>query len=179
MSGVAVVAVAIWIICWKHDYISLLTTPWYYLISYGLLLSGVLAVTSAIWGCCSIWRELRPMICGVLIIAFTPKLYKGLHAVIFVSFQYSFLLIIVFALQFSVGGFAYIYETQVDDELLITLNKTFASSYGVNKDQTISIDAMQQKASHLAYESNNFNTCKLLSSSCIRMFQPHTGKHAY
>lgn len=70
MSGDAVIAVALWTIFWKHEYISLLATPWYFVITYGLLLSGLLAVSAAIWGCCSIWREARPMICGVSIYIF-------------------------------------------------------------------------------------------------------------
>lgn len=45
------------------------------------------------------------------------------------------------------GGFAFIYETQIDDELLKTLNKTFMDSYGVDETQTTAIDSMQQKAS--------------------------------
>lgn len=151
MSGDAVIAVAIWTIFWKHEYISLLATPWYFLITYGLLLSGLLAVSAAIWGCCSIWREARPMICGVSIHISTLMGIYNLHMnqshVFFFFAQYSFLLIVVFALQFSVGGFAYIYETQIDDELLNTLNRTFINRYGIDETQTIAIDSMQQKAS--------------------------------
>lgn len=186
MSGDAVIAVAIWTIFWKHDYISLLATPSYFLISYGLLLSGVLAVTAATWGCCSVWRELRSMLC-VVSIAYKSiirylKTYKNNNRNLAVnvrmnfsidsfgfnlysfygyfsgsikiitlnllfSLQHSLLLVIVFALQFTVGGFAYIYETQIDDELLKTLNKTFLSSYGVDETRTIAIDSMQQKVS--------------------------------
>lgn len=65
MSGNAVIATAIWTIFWKHKYITLFATPWYLIIAYGLLVAGVLAITTAIWGCCGIWRESRSMICVV------------------------------------------------------------------------------------------------------------------
>lgn len=71
------------------------------------------------------------------------------------TLQYSFLLIIVFAIQFSVGGFAFIYETQIDDELLHTMNKTFLSSYGVDNTRTIAIDSMHQKVSDDDYDNDN------------------------
>lgn len=78
------------------------------------------------------------------------------------SLQYSFLLFIVFAIQFIVGGFAFIYETQIDDELLHTMNKTFLSSYGVDNTRTIAIDSMHQKASH---DDNNRNHFFIVSIS--------------
>lgn len=62
----------------------------------------------------------------------------------FIHFQYALLLILVFLLEFSVGAVTYVYESQVDDELLASLNKTFMSKYGVDETQTKAIDLMQQ-----------------------------------
>lgn len=62
-------------------------------------------------------------------------------------FQFSLGLILVFFLEFSVGATAYVYESQVDDELLATLNVTFASSYGLDEKRTNAIDTMQQSVS--------------------------------
>lgn len=59
-------------------------------------------------------------------------------------FQYSFFLTTIFILEFSIGGTAYIYETQVDDELLHTMNGTFINSYGIDAQRTEAIDLMQQ-----------------------------------
>lgn len=54
------------------------------------------------------------------------------------------LLILVFAVEFLVGAVTYVYEPQVDDELLVTLNTTFITSYGINERRTNAIDLMQQ-----------------------------------
>lgn len=62
----------------------------------------------------------------------------------FFSSQYSLLLIVVFLLEFFVGAVTYVYESQVDDGLLTTLNKTFMTSYGIDETRTNAIDLMQQ-----------------------------------
>lgn len=62
-------------------------------------------------------------------------------------FQYSFILISIFALEFIVGGVSYIYETQIDDELVRTMNTTFMTTYGIDEERTMAIDAMQQNVS--------------------------------
>lgn len=60
------------------------------------------------------------------------------------SFQYIFLMILVFLLETTVGSMSYIYDTQVGAELNRTLNDTFLMSYGVHKARTMAIDQMQQ-----------------------------------
>lgn len=65
MSGGAVTAVALWSIIWKHQYISLLVTSVYPVASYGLLISGILATGTALFGCYVVWRDQRSMICCV------------------------------------------------------------------------------------------------------------------
>lgn len=54
------------------------------------------------------------------------------------------LLILVFVVEFLVGAITYVYEPQVDDELLVTLNTTFITSYGIDERRTNAIDSMQQ-----------------------------------
>lgn len=54
------------------------------------------------------------------------------------------LLIVVFLLEFLVGAVTYVYESQIDDELLATLNKTFITNYGIDETRTNAIDLMQQ-----------------------------------
>lgn len=54
------------------------------------------------------------------------------------------LLILVFAVEFLVGAITYVYEPRVDDELLVTLNTTFITSYGIDERRTNAIDLMQQ-----------------------------------
>lgn len=54
------------------------------------------------------------------------------------------MLLVVFLLELLSGSLAYIYETQVAEELRLTLNDTFMQNYGVNERQTEAIDLMQQ-----------------------------------
>lgn len=65
MSGCAITLVALWSIFWKHQYISLLVNAVYPFISYGLLMSGILASGAALFGCYVVWRDQRSMICCV------------------------------------------------------------------------------------------------------------------
>lgn len=65
--------------------------------------------------------------------------------------QYSVLLILIFAMEFSIGGSAYIYETQVDDELVHSMNETFVNNYGIDRRRTIAIDSMQQNVSKFRF----------------------------
>jgi hypothetical protein len=67
LSGIAVVAVAVWTIAEKHQYISLLSTSSYLFCTYGLLLAGIIGVFAGILGCCGVWRENRAIILVVSI----------------------------------------------------------------------------------------------------------------
>lgn len=69
---------------------------------------------------------------------------KTIYKTLYLYFQYSLLLVVVFLLEFLVGAVTYVYESQVDDELLTTLNKTFITSYGIDETRTNAIDLMQQ-----------------------------------
>uniref|UniRef100_A0A182W850 Tetraspanin n=1 Tax=Anopheles minimus TaxID=112268 RepID=A0A182W850_9DIPT len=62
-------------------------------------------------------------------------------------YRYTFVLLIVFLLEFIVGGLAYLYETQIETELQYTLNATFMEHYGVSEQQTKAIDSLQQEFS--------------------------------
>lgn len=67
------------------------------------------------------------------------------HILFSISFQYMFILILVFLLETTVGSMSYVYDTQVEKELNRTLNNTFLSSYGVHNAKTRAIDEMQQE----------------------------------
>lgn len=51
---------------------------------------------------------------------------------------------LIFAVEVFVGAVTYVYEPQVDDELVVTLNKTFIENYGIDDIRTNAIDLMQQ-----------------------------------
>lgn len=59
--------------------------------------------------------------------------------------KYIFLLVLVFLLEATVGGLAYIYESQIEDELQLTLKETFITNYGLDERKTNAIDLMQQR----------------------------------
>ncbi|XP_052888305.1 CD151 antigen-like [Anopheles moucheti] len=124
ISGLVIIGVTLWTIFWKHQYISLLSTTNYVIGTYALLAAGLLAVFGGILGCCGVWHEQR----GVLVL-------------------YTFVLLVVFLLEFIVGGLAYLYETQIETELQYTLNATFMEHYGVSEQQTKAIDSLQQEFS--------------------------------
>lgn len=54
-------------------------------------------------------------------------------------------MVMVFLLETTVGSMAYLYDTQVENELNVTLNETFISSYGVDPVRTTAIDYIQQE----------------------------------
>lgn len=65
MSGLAITAVAVWSILWKHQFISLMAEPMYPLASYCLLAAGLLATLTALFGCYAVWRDQRSLVCCV------------------------------------------------------------------------------------------------------------------
>lgn len=122
LSGCGVLAVGLWSVIYKHQYVTLLTTSTYALTGYVLVLAGALVLLVVILGCCGIWRENR---CLLLV--------------------YTFLLLLIFLLEVMAGLLAYVYQAQVDDELSHTLNTTFLETYRIRTEQTTAIDKMQQE----------------------------------
>ncbi|KAL5293375.1 CD151 family protein [Megaselia abdita] len=120
VSGFVVFGVAVWTLFWKFDYICLLTTPTYKFGVYGFGLAGALAIFGGFLGCCGIFYEKRVVIC-----------------------IYTLLLGLVFLLELFVGGLAYFYESQIQDEIREELNGTFLTSYGIDEARTRAIDMMQ------------------------------------
>lgn len=65
MSGVAVTTVAIWTIGWKHQFVTLLDTKFYIIISYVLLSAGLLSIATVFLGCYGIRSDKKSAICLV------------------------------------------------------------------------------------------------------------------
>ena len=66
LSGGGVLAVGLWTVLYKHDYVPLLTTVTYALTAYVLILAGGLVLVVAVIGCCGVWRENR---CLLLVVS--------------------------------------------------------------------------------------------------------------
>ncbi|XP_055854003.1 CD151 antigen-like [Episyrphus balteatus] len=154
MSGVVVYGVAMWTIFWKLHYAPLLVSIAYQVGTYGLAVAGALAIIGGFLGCFGIFYEQK------VIILF-----------------YTFLLVLVFLLELIIGGLAYFYETQLEDELKRTLNKTFASSYGIDESRTVAIDRMQQEYKCCgAIRFEDWRSSEWLSSNRTDIIRPTNGR---
>lgn len=61
-AGIGVLLVAIWILSDRYQYVALLTTVTYPILTYFLLAAGGLVLVVAILGCCGVCRENRPLL---------------------------------------------------------------------------------------------------------------------
>ncbi|XP_014241297.1 CD151 antigen-like [Cimex lectularius] len=122
LAGCGVIAVGLWTILTKHEYIPLLTNLTYPLAAYVLVIAGCLTLIGVFIGCCSVQKENR---CFIIL--------------------YTFLLLLIFLIEVMVGMLSYVYRDQVEVELKHNLNATFVENYGVSLKITLAIDKMQQE----------------------------------
>lgn len=78
MSGTAVIALSVWTLLYKHQYVALLTSSSYQFCTYALLLAGIGAILSSIIGCCGVKRENRAII---LIVSIEMRKLKKINSV--------------------------------------------------------------------------------------------------
>ncbi|TRZ00353.1 hypothetical protein DNTS_030398, partial [Danionella cerebrum] len=100
LAGGAVMAVGIWTVLEKSDYISLLSSKIYVTSAYILILAGVIVMVTGVLGCCATFKEQRRLL-----------------RVYFV------LLLCIFLLEVLAGVLAYIYYQQYSSLMLIQLNE--------------------------------------------------------
>ncbi|XP_077913713.1 CD151 antigen isoform X2 [Halichoerus grypus] len=89
LAGLAVMAVGIWTLALKSDYISLLASGTYLATAYILVVAGVVVMVTGVLGCCATFKERRNLL----------RLYF-------------ILLLIIFLLEIIAGILAYIYYQQ-------------------------------------------------------------------
>ncbi|XP_045871222.1 CD151 antigen isoform X1 [Meles meles] len=89
LAGLAVMAVGIWTLALKSDYISLLASGTYLATAYILVVAGVVVMVTGVLGCCATFKERRNLL----------RLYF-------------ILLLIIFLLEIIAGVLAYIYYQQ-------------------------------------------------------------------
>lgn len=124
LAGGAVMAVGIWTIAAKSDYISLLSSRIYAVSAYILILAGVIVMITGVLGCCATFKEQRRLL-----------------RVYFV------LLLCIFLLEVLAGVLAYIYYQQLNEELKDNLKETMVQKYH-QPDQdhiTKAVDKLQQE----------------------------------
>lgn len=62
LAGLGVLAVGLWTVLDKHEYVSLLTSATYPVVTYVLVAAGSLVVLVTMIGCCALNKENRPIL---------------------------------------------------------------------------------------------------------------------
>uniref|UniRef100_A0A8C8Z843 Tetraspanin n=1 Tax=Prolemur simus TaxID=1328070 RepID=A0A8C8Z843_PROSS len=124
LAGLAVMAVGIWTVALKSDYISLLASGTYMATAYILVVAGVVVMVTGVLGCCATFKERRNLL----------RLYF-------------MLLLLIFLLEVIAGVLAYVYYQQLNTELKESLKDIMTKRYhqpghgGV----TSAVDKLQQE----------------------------------
>ncbi|XP_072374891.1 CD151 antigen-like [Scyliorhinus torazame] len=124
LAGGVVMAVGIWTLAEKNDYISLLSSSTYAAAAYILVVAGVIVMLTGILGCCATFKERRDLL----------RVYFAL-------------LLFIFVLEILAGILAYIYYQQLSDDLKTNLRVTMIEKYRVDGDKRITkaVDKLQQE----------------------------------
>lgn len=131
LAGGAVLAVGVWTLVEKSDYISLLNSNLYSASAYILIAAGVIVIVTGVVGCCAVLRETK----SLLIV-------------------YLCLLLCVFLLEIIAGVLAYItYQEcfpfcyQLDEELKQNLQATMQQKYQQPGEESVTraVDKLQQE----------------------------------
>ncbi|KAM4593780.1 CD151 antigen-like [Odontesthes bonariensis] len=124
LAGGVVMAVGVWTLMEKSDYISLLSSKTYAVSAYILVLAGAIVMVTGVLGCCATFKEQRSLL-----------------RVYFV------LLLCIFLLEILAGVLAYIYYQQLNEELKQNLRETLIKKYGQagHEHITEAVDKLQQE----------------------------------
>ncbi|CAN0428727.1 CD151 antigen-like isoform X1 [Lampetra fluviatilis] len=124
LTGAGVMAVGVWTLVEKGDYLSLLASSTFATTAYILILAGSVVMLTGLLGCCAVVRERRGCLAA----------YCGL-------------LLLIFLLEVIAGILAYLYRQQLSEELKSHMNKTIVESYGQPDQQRVTdaMDKLQQE----------------------------------
>ncbi|XP_063145374.1 CD151 antigen [Candoia aspera] len=124
LAGGAVMAVGIWTLAEKSDYISLLQSNIYMATAYILVVAGAVVMITGILGCCATFREQRSLL----------KVYF-------------ILLLCIFLLEIIAGILACVYYQQLNKELKENLRDTMTKKYKKAGEEgvTSAVDKLQQE----------------------------------
>ncbi|XP_008410371.1 CD151 antigen isoform X2 [Poecilia reticulata] len=124
LAGGAVLAVGVWTLVDKSDYVSLLNSSFYSASAFILIVAGVIVTLTGIIGCCATLNEKRSLLIVYLV-----------------------LLLCVFLLEITAGVLAYVYQQQLDDELRQNLKLNMQQKYlqPGQESVTLSVDKLQQE----------------------------------
>ncbi|XP_068459229.1 CD151 antigen isoform X2 [Clinocottus analis] len=124
LAGGAVLAVGVWTIMEKSDYISLLNSSFYSVSAYILIAAGVIVIVTGIIGCCATLKEMKSLLIVYLV-----------------------LLLCVFLLEIIAGVLAYITYQELDEELTNNLKVTMQQKYQQPGEESVTraVDKLQQE----------------------------------
>ncbi|KAJ8002482.1 hypothetical protein DPEC_G00159370 [Dallia pectoralis] len=131
VGGGVVLAVGVWTLVDKSDYVSLLNSSSYSASAYILVAAGAVVIFTGLIGCCAILKETK----SLLIV-------------------YFILLLCIFLLEISAGVLAYVYHQQcfpfchqLDEELQQNLKETMVHKYQQPGEEgvTRAVDRLQQE----------------------------------
>ncbi|XP_069713971.1 CD151 antigen isoform X2 [Phaenicophaeus curvirostris] len=124
LAGGAVMAVGIWTLAEKSDYISLLSSSTYSATAYILVVAGVVVMVTGILGCCATFKERRNLLR-----------------------VYFILLLCIFLLEIIAGILAYVYYQQLSIELKQNLKNTMTRKYRQAGEESVTsaVDKLQQE----------------------------------
>uniref|UniRef100_A0A674NE61 Tetraspanin n=1 Tax=Takifugu rubripes TaxID=31033 RepID=A0A674NE61_TAKRU len=123
VGGAAVLAVGVWTLVEKSDYLSLLASGTFAASACILVVAGSLVVVTGFLGCCAVIREQRSWLS-----------------------LYFFCLLLIFLIELVAGVLAYVYYQKVSEELKQHLNLTMTENYAQpgKEDITLAVDRLQQ-----------------------------------
>ncbi|XP_026221283.1 CD151 antigen isoform X2 [Anabas testudineus] len=124
LAGGAVLAVGLWTLVEKSDYISLLNSNFYAASAYILIAAGVIVIVTGILGCCATLKEMKSLLIVYLI-----------------------LLICIFLLEIVAGVLAYVNHQELDEELRQNLKVTMQQKYNQPGEESVThaVDKLQQE----------------------------------
>ncbi|XP_004553089.1 CD151 antigen isoform X2 [Maylandia zebra] len=124
LAGGAVLAVGVWTLVEKSDYISLLSSSFYATSAYILIAAGVIVIVTGIIGCCATLNEMKSLLIVYLI-----------------------LLLCIFLLEIIAGVLAYINYQELDEELKQNLKVTMQQKYQQPGEESITqaVDKLHQE----------------------------------
>ncbi|XP_047451773.1 CD151 antigen isoform X2 [Mugil cephalus] len=124
LAGGAVLAVGVWTLVEKSDYISLLNSGFYSASAYILIAAGLIVIVTGIIGCCATLKEMKSLLIVYLI-----------------------LLLCIFLLEIIAGVLAYINYQELDEELKQNLRVTMQQKYKQPGEESITeaVDKLQQE----------------------------------
>lgn len=131
LAGGVVLAVGVWTLVEKSDYISLLNSSFYSVSAYILIAAGVIVIMTGIIGCCATLKEMKSLLIVYLILLlciFLLEIIAGILA--YITYQHCF-------------PFCY----QLDEELRQNLTGTMQQKYRQPGQESITdaVDKLQEE----------------------------------